>query len=100
MADDDRDHRDHSDSGYAYLFHDPVERFGQLPEKTRHWLENLREDDIKELKDAVSFYRTARAVGRFNKWLIITIVTIFIGAAAFGDALLKFWAWISHAGHK
>ena len=97
MADDDKDHRDHRDEGFAHLYRNPVERFGQLPEPTRQWLEELREDDIQELNDAVKFYRTARAVGRFNKWLIITVVTIFVGAAAFGKALQEFWAWFIHA---
>ena len=99
MADDDKSHKDHhGDEGYAQPYKNPVERFWQLPEPTRQWLEDLREDDIKELIDAIKFYRTARAVGRFNKWLIITIVTIFIGAAGFGEAILKFWVWVSHIG--
>ena len=100
MADDSRDHGNARDDGYDQPIYNPVERFGHLPEPTRQWLENLREDDIKELNDAVRFYRTAKAVGRFNKWLIITVVTLFIGAAAFGEALLKFWVWISHVGHR
>ncbi len=95
---DHRDHRDHGDDDYAHLYHDPVERFGQLPEPTRKWLEDLRKEDIKELNDAVRFFHATKAGGKFVKWLMFMIVTIFVGAAAFGEALQKLWGLISHAG--
>jgi hypothetical protein len=97
MSDDHRDFKARGDKDSRYMYHDPVERFGQLPEPTRQWLERLREEDIKELNDAVRFYHATKAGGRFVKWLMITIVAIFVGAAAFGEALQKLWTLISHA---
>ena len=88
---DHRDHRDHGDSDYAQPYFNPVQRFGQLPEATRQWLENLRPSDLKDLDDAVRFYHSTKAGGRFMKWLMISIVTIFVGAAAFGDAVQKLY---------
>ena len=90
---DHRDHRDHGDADDAA----PIERFWQLPGSTRQWLEGLRPDDIEELKDALKLYRTVNAGGRLVKWLSITIVAIFVGAATLGEALAKLWAFISHA---
>lgn len=84
---------------YLHQYNNPVERFAQLPEPTRQWLENLREDDIKQLNEAIRFYDAARVGGRFIKWLIITVVAIFVGAAAFGEAIQKIWTLISGRGH-
>ena len=100
MADDDKDHRDHRDEGYAHLYQNPVERFGQLPEPTRQWLENLRQDDIKDLNDAVKFYHATAAGGKFIKWLAIAVVAIFVGSAALGHAVQDLWGWIFKAGHS
>ena len=99
MADDDKDHRDHRDEVYAHLYHNPVERFWQLPEPTRQWLENLRPDDIKELNDAVKFYHATAVGGKFVKWLAYVIVAIFVGSAALGHAIQDLWSWMFKAGH-
>ena len=90
------DHRDHRDDGYAHLYHDPVERFGQLPESTRQWLEDLRPDDIKEMEEERKFYRTFKTVIKFNKYLGMFIIAIFVGAVQFGEAIQKFITWIGH----
>jgi hypothetical protein len=97
---DDRDHRDHGDQGWAGPYWNPVERFGQLPEVTRQWLENLRADDINDLNDAMKFYHATKAGGKFIKWLVIVVVACFVGAAAFGEAIQKLWSWLFHAGHS
>jgi hypothetical protein len=73
----------------------PVDRFGHLPEGTRKWLEGLRDEDIQELKEAIKFQRSAKTVGTFGKWLVITIVSTFIGAVAFGEKVAVAWRWIS-----
>ena len=93
-----RDHRDHRDDDFAHLYHNPVERFGQLPETTRQWLENLREDDIKEMEEERKFYRTVKMIIKFNKYLGMFIIATFIGAVQFGEAIQKFVNWLVHAG--
>ena len=99
MAEDDKDHRDHHDEDYVHLYHNPVERFGQLPEDTRQWLENLRADDLADLKDAVKFYHATAAGGKFVKWLAYAVVAIFVGSAALGHAFQDLWGWIFKTGH-
>ncbi len=90
MADDD-------DDDYTHLYHNPIHRFGHLPETTRQWLEDLRPDDIAKIQEAVKFYNTARSVGRFNKWLILFVISTFIAAVAFGKSVAEFWAWFHSA---
>ena len=98
MADDDKDHRDRRDEDYAHLYHNPVERFGQLPGPTRQWLEDLREDDIKEMEEERKFYRTVKTIIKFNKYLAMFIIATFVGAVQFGDAVQKFINWVIHIG--
>ena len=81
-----------------YVHHDPVERFGQLPETTRKWLESLRPEDIKALNDTVRMKESVESAGHFLKWLSIFIVAIFVGMAQLSDAIQKLWVWLSHPG--
>jgi len=76
----------------------PVDRFAHLPEPTRKWLETLREDDLAEINDAIKFYRTARTLGRFGKWSIISAVAFFITVSQLGEAVQKIWTWFGHWG--
>lgn len=79
--------------------HNPVERFAHLPEPTRKFLEDLREDDITDLNDAVRFYRNAKTIGRFNAWLIMSALATFGAFVAFGEAIRKILGWTSPGGH-
>src|ERR1022692_3943715 len=99
MADDDKDHRDPHDRDYVGSVWNPIERFGQLPESTRRWLEDKRPSDLKDLDDAVKFYHATAAGGKFIKWLAIAVVAIFVGSAALGHAIQDLWSWIFKAGH-
>jgi hypothetical protein len=83
------------DESYAQPITNPVDKFAHLPEPTRRWLEGLREDDLDEIAAAIKFYRSARVVGRFNRWLIITVAAVFVGTVAFGEAIQKLWGWMS-----
>lgn len=94
-----RDHRDHGDADYTQPYWNPVERFGQLPEPTRQWLENLRPNDLKDLNDAIKFYHATAAGGKFIKWLAIAVVAIFVGSAALGHAIQDLWGWLFKTGH-
>lgn len=73
----------------------PVDRFGHLPESTRKWLESLREEDIAIIKAGMDFHRSAKTVGTFSKWVLITVVSTFIGAVAFGEKVAVAWKWLS-----
>jgi hypothetical protein len=76
----------------------PVDRFAHLPEPTRHWLEQLREDDLADLNEAVKFHHSVKTIGRFGKWLIITVVASFVAAVQFGEAIQKALGWILRGG--
>ena len=89
MADDDFD-----PAGPYGPIYNPVERFAHLPPTTRKWLESLREEDIDEIKEAVRFYHATRTIGKFWKWLIITVIGIFVGAMQFGEAVMKTFQWL------
>jgi hypothetical protein len=79
-------------------FTNPVDRFAHLPKPTREYLESLREEDIDLLNEAVKFMRSVKTVGKFTKWLIVTIVGSFIVAGQFGEAIQKLLAFLSRGG--
>lgn len=74
-----------------------AERYSQLPEGTRKWLELLRDEDIRELKEATRFYRNAKTVGKFWRWALITVFGAFITAVTFGEKFMEFVNWIRGA---
>ena len=63
----------------------PAHRYTELPEKTRKWLENLRDDDIDTINDAIKFQEQAKTVGKFGKYLILSFAGIVILMAQFGE---------------
>lgn len=81
-------------------FHSPVRRFDQLPPDTRRFLEQLRKEDIEKINKAVRFYNLLETVGKFNSWLIVGAMTIFITFAAFGEAIRKVLGWMASGGGK
>ena len=64
-------------------------RFADLPEETQEFLEDLRPEELSLLREAIRFMGAVKTVGTFVKWLIILICGSFIGAVAFGEALMK-----------
>lgn len=76
------------------MVREPADRFAQLPESTREWLEQLREEDIQSIHEATKFYHDFKGFGKISKWIVITIVAIFITASQFSDAILKLLGWI------
>lgn len=75
-----------------------AERYSQLPEETRNWLESLRKDDIETLEEVRRMYEKTRTLGSFTKWLLLTVIGIFVGAASFGDSIIRVFAWL-RGGH-
>lgn len=67
-------------------------RYLELRPTVRDFLEELRDDDIKELRDAMRFQRSARTVTRFGRWLIVTAFAVFIAATQIGEAASKLLA--------
>lgn len=65
--------------------------FRELPPATRVWLENLRPKDIEEMEEALKFFRNSKTLGRFWKWLVLSMVGIFVASATFGDQVIRIW---------
>ena len=51
-----------------------VNIMAELPEETREFLAQLREDDIKTLKAGVKLVNAIQTVGTFFKWVIVGII--------------------------
>lgn len=76
------------------------DRLLELPPEVRKFLAGLRDEELKtfreivklpadDIKDGFKFVRELRTVGRFTRWLIVTIVGIFIGTVVLYEYVLK-----------
>lgn len=72
----------------------PADRLSELPEETRKFLAELDEKDVATLRDGLGLIRSLMTVGRFSKWVIVTLVGIFLGGVMVVDGVQKVWAWI------
>lgn len=69
------------------------ERFDDLPERTKEFLTNLRDDEIDTLTDGIRLVNAVRTVGTFIKWVIIGLLGILSGIVMFGETLIKIASW-------
>lgn len=72
-----------------------VDRYAELPEKTRAFLEELRPAEIVLLNKAINFMRSAETMGRFFRWTAILVVSFFVGAVALRESIDKFMGWFA-----
>ncbi|MHA6646300.1 hypothetical protein [Mesorhizobium sp. A623] len=71
-----------------------VNRMAELPEETREFLAQLREDDIATLKDGVKLVNAIRTVGTFMKWTLVGIIGMVVGVVMLGESVGKIIAWL------
>lgn len=75
-------------------------RMLELSEQTRKFLSGLRDDELKTLEAIVALpaddvregfklVRDMRTVGRFGRWLTLTVVSVFIGTVVLYEYVLK-----------
>ena len=76
-----------------------ADRYAELPEETRDFLEDLRPQEIVLLNKAINFMRSAETMGRFFRWSAILVVGFFLGTVALRDAIVKIWGWFSGGPH-
>jgi hypothetical protein len=86
-----------ADSAYEYA--SPIDRYSQLSEWKRAWIERKSEEELKLLDEMLSRYRDARAIGRFGKLALFLIVGAFVSAAAFGKNVIDIFVWMT-GGHR
>lgn len=70
-----------------------VKKFDDLPEKTKLFLSNLREDEVDTLNDEIQLVGSIKTVGVFIKWVIIGVLGIVSGVVMFAESIGKFLAW-------
>lgn len=74
-----------------------AKRFDDLPTTTKEFLTNLRPDEIKTLNDGIRLINSALTVGRFMKWVIITMLGMLAGFVMIGESIGKITAWMKGA---
>jgi hypothetical protein len=72
---------------------DTAKRFDDLSDETKKFLSDLRTEDIKTLQDGARLVNSAMTVGRFMKWVIISLLGMLAGIVMFGETVLKIVAW-------
>ena len=70
-----------------------AKRFDDLPERTKDFLSNLRDDEIDTLNDGIRLVGAIRTVGTFAKWVIVGIIGIFAGIVMLGESIQKIALW-------
>lgn len=65
----------------------PLDRYAQLPEVTRKWLEELREEDLSDLDLILLAFRRTTTLAWFVKWIIITITGSGMATVLFGEKI-------------
>ena len=79
---------------------DIIINLDNLSDATKEFLVNLRDEDIEDINYAIQLTKTLRTMGTVMKWLSITIVAVFVGAASLGDAIVKLKAYLLQmSGH-
>lgn len=72
----------------------------ELPANTREFLARLRPDELETLqaivdlpaadvREGFKMVRDIRTVGRFGRWLIVTVVSVFIATVVLYEYILK-----------
>ena len=70
-----------------------AKRFDDLPERTKDFLLNLRDDEIDTMNDGIRLVGAIRTVGTFVKWVIVGVVGLFAGVVMFGESIARIAAW-------
>lgn len=68
-------------------------KFDDLPQRTKDFLSNLRDDEIDTLNDGIRLVGAIRTVGTFAKWLIVGVIGIFAGVIMLGESISKIALW-------
>ncbi len=62
--------------------------------KVLAWLKSAREEDIELLGEGLDLVRSGRTIGRFTKWLMLTIIGAVLLGSQFGDAISRVLVWV------
>jgi hypothetical protein len=84
---------------------DHAQRFGELDEAVQELLFRMKPEHVEtleylstlprdEVRGLVKMFRDVKAVSRFLRWAIVTLVAIFVGGVALGENIAKVVGWI------
>lgn len=84
--------------------HPHAERFRELDPAVQDLLSRMKPEHVEtleylstlprdEVRGLMKIFRDIRAVSRFMRWLIVTVVAIFIGGVALGENIAKVAGW-------
>ena len=104
----------------------PSEKYLDLPKETRDFLDEVRPEEVdvirqiarmpkeelavirqiaklgpdgsKQLVQAIKLSQSVMTVGRFSRWVIITMIGFFIGAMLLAEKIMQFWSWFGSNG--
>ena len=74
------------------------ERFNELPEPTKLFLENLTPEKIASIEEGIKIAQAARTMGKFWKWVFILAVSAFAGMATIGQSFEWLWQRLKGSG--
>ncbi|WP_244430507.1 hypothetical protein [Brucella rhizosphaerae] len=70
-----------------------ADRMIELPEETREFLSQLREEDIDLMKHGLDLIRSLRTIGRFMRWVVLAVLAVLIGVVSLYENTMKLLAW-------
>lgn len=75
----------------------PGVELAELDPETQAFLMRLRREDVILLQAGIDLVRSAMTIGRFSRWLIISLVGAILGGVMLGEALMKILTWFRSA---
>jgi len=90
----------------------PSEKYADLPKETRDFLDELRPEEVdvirqiarlgpegsQQLIQAIKLSQSVMTVGKFVRWVIITMLGVFFGTLLFAEKIMQVIAWFGHNG--
>lgn len=71
-----------------------AKRFEDLPDRTKEFLSNLRDDEIDTMNDGIRLVSAMRTVAVFFKWLLVGVGGMILGTVMLGESIVKIAAWL------
>ena len=84
---------------------DRAQRFGELDEAVQELFSRMKPEHVDtleylstlpkdEVRGLMKMFRDIKAVSKFLRWAIVTLVAIFIGGVALGENIAKVAGWM------
>ncbi|CAH1670854.1 MULTISPECIES: hypothetical protein [unclassified Chelatococcus] len=71
----------------------PATRLAELPEETLDFLAQLQPGDIVLMREGIGLLRAVSTLGRFARWVAITVLGLVAGSVLFWESVTKILTW-------